>query len=145
MGALAEQIIRAMGTKTTVSSYSSQGLTQRYTFQFPRWLQDAYRKATYGFEWQYQSTTLPKHSTGTATSSSTIQNAGAPQQDTLHLMSSVHRNLDHIVLLQDSLETIKTDRALFSFLKKRLSRRRNPLSRVLSCRSIEGIFFTKVS
>jgi hypothetical protein len=98
-----------------------------------------------GLGWHNRSTTLPEHNTGAATSITAVRNTGASQQDTLHLMSSVHRNRDHTVLLQDSLETIKNDRALFSFLKKRLSQRRSPLLLALCCKPIEGIFFTKVS
>jgi hypothetical protein len=143
--ALTEQMQRAMGVKTAIASYGSQVPTQKYTFRSPKWARDAYRKATSGLGWHTQCTTLPKHNSGTTASSSITPNTGAPQQDTLHLMSSVHRTRDHTVLLQDNLETIKNDRTLFLHLKTRLSRRRNPLLLALSCRSIEGIFFTKVS
>jgi len=58
-------------------------------------------------------------------------------------MSCVHRSRDNTVLLQDHLGDVNNDRALFGLLKDKIPRRRNSLLQILSCRSIEGIHFSK--
>lgn len=60
-------------------------------------------------------------------------------------MSCTHRTRNDPILLQIDVHGIKSDRELFALLKTKISRRHNRFLRSLSCRSIQGIFFTKVS
>jgi hypothetical protein len=62
----------------------------------------------------------------------------------LHLMSCVHRNWEHRILLQGRVEHIKTDLELFVFLKTQVRQRRCRMMRMLSCRKIQGVHFTMV-
>jgi hypothetical protein len=60
-------------------------------------------------------------------------------------MSCVHRNLKEPVLLQVDVHAINNDQALFNLLRNQITSRRNRLLSALSCRSIQEIFFSKVS
>lgn len=62
----------------------------------------------------------------------------------LHLLSCVHRNWEHRILLQGRVEHIKTDLELFAFLKTQVGQRRRRMMRILSCRKVQGIHFTMV-
>ncbi|KAF1831737.1 hypothetical protein BDW02DRAFT_38240 [Decorospora gaudefroyi] len=143
--ALTREMHLSTGADITMASYSPQSSTQRYTFRYPSWMRVVYRKVFSRLAGLYQrSSSLPHHNDNN-TVSKTPDGSASPtlKQNTHHLMSSVHHSRDHTVLLQDQIETIMNDRALFDFLKQRLSRRRNRILLALSCRSIESVFFTK--
>jgi len=90
---------------------------------------------------------LPHHNVhGTATTSGIVDTSNFQQQQrSLNLMTCVHQTRDDTVLLQNDVRIINNDRALFHFLRSGISHRRNRLLRAVSCRSIKGIFFSKVS
>ncbi|RMZ74476.1 transcription factor c2h2 [Pyrenophora seminiperda CCB06] len=145
-------LIRQMFNSTanisiTAVSYSSRSTNQRYSFRTPTWVRTLVHNLLTAFLWRnHHSKTLPCHNAGNLGPMTSGTNPGnhPQQQSTLYLMSCVHRSRDHTILLQDDLGPIDNDRALFSFLKNRTRRRRSRLLQVLSCRSIEGIYFSKV-
>ena len=131
----------------TVVPYSSRPPNQQPILPSPKCLRNIYNRLL-AFPWHNRrsNTTLPHHNTGNLGPMTSVTNPSSPQQQrTLHLMSCVHRSRDNTVLLQDYLGDINNDRALFGLLKDRIPRRRNRLLQILSCRSIGGVHFSKVS
>ncbi|KAA8626372.1 hypothetical protein PtrSN002B_002616 [Pyrenophora tritici-repentis] len=130
----------------TVVPYSSRSPNQQYSLRSPTWLRMFQSKLLAVFPgYGVRSNALPYHNAGNPgpIASGTDPGNQQQQQNTLHLMSCVHRSRDHTILLQDDISPINNDSALFSFLKARIPRRRNRLLQILSCRTIEGIYFSK--
>ena len=134
--------------KTTVVPYQSGFDVQQYTITVSTWLRHVSSRIFTAVSWHSGNHTgLPQHNTGSTVTPSGLGNVGSPQQQhgSLHLMACVHRSREDTVLLQNDVRTISNDRALFTFLRSQISQRRNRLLLVLSCRSIKGIYFSKVS
>jgi len=132
----------------TVVRYQRGSENQRYTGGILTWFFRISRSVLRAFKWPSQDQTgLPRHNGGGMAMATGVSNASGPQQQstTLHLMACVHRTRDETVLLQNDVSFIDNDRALFSILKSRVSKRRNRMLLALSCRSIQGIFFSNVS
>ena len=134
--------------KTTVVTYRAGLRIQRYTVRFSTWLNRVSSGVLARLSWHNRNQTgLPHHNVQGTAMTSGIVNTSNPQQQqsSLHLMACVHQTRDDTVLLQNDVRIISNDRALFDFLRSRISQRRNRLLRAVSCRSIKGIFFSKVS
>ena len=137
-----------LGVKTTVVPYRAGLEIQRYTVRFSTWLHRASSSVSALLSWHKRNHTgLPHHNVHGTAMASGVGSAYRPQQQQsiLHLMACVHQTRDDTVLLQNDIRIISNDRALFHFLRSRISQRRNRLLRAVSCRSIKGIFFSKVS
>ncbi|KAH6863015.1 hypothetical protein B0T12DRAFT_1488 [Alternaria alternata] len=85
---------------------------------------------------------LPEHNGPQLESEPRRAKSPSPQRSSLRLMSCVHRNWEHRILLQDRVDHINTDRKFFTFLKTQVRKRRSRVMRVLSCRKIQAIHFT---
>ena len=134
--------------KTTVVSYRAGLDIQRYTVRFSTWIHRVSSSVLALLSWQNRKHMgLPHHNVHGSGMASGIVNTSNPQQhqSSLHLMACVHHARDDTVLLQNDVRIISNDRALFHFLRSRILHRRNRLLRAVSCRSIKGIFFSKVS
>jgi hypothetical protein len=79
------------------------------------------------------------------TSLTPATNTAAPLKPTLHLLACMHRTQRRKCLLQDPIDLVSTDRALFCFMKRQLQRNRSRIRSTLAMRSVQGIFFVKVS
>ena len=148
IGTLVEAMQQALpDANITVVRYQRGSENQRYTGGILTWLLRISRSVLRAFKWQSRDQTgLPRHNGGGIAMATVVPNTSGPhQQPTLHLMACVHRTRNNTVLLQNNVSSIDNDRALFSILKSRISRRRNRMLRAISCRSIQGIFFSKVS
>ena len=131
--------------KITAVAYNYNFAVQQYTTRVSTWL---HRISSGVLPWHNRTHTgLPRHNAGgTSTITISLPPGNAMQHlNPVHLMSCVHLNRDDPALLQIDIHTIKTDHALFSLLRTKICHRRSRLLRMLSCRSIQGIFFTKVS
>jgi len=137
----------SVDSKITVAPYHPGIAAQRYTTKFSTWLRHVGnallqisrpRNPNLPGLVQYN----PSH---TANTTSPVNLGTPPQQlDTVHLMSCVHRTRDDPMLLQIDVRGVTTDRALFQLLQNQILYRHNRLYRIVSCRSIVGIRFTKV-
>ncbi len=147
---ITEKMSRSTGAKVTVTSYSTTSTNQNWTFKAPVW---ARRIASVFSSAQARTSTstvcLPQHNVpnnGTPLTSSTLAtNAAAPLKPTLHLLACMHRTQRRKCLLQDPIDFVSTDRALFCFMKRQLQRNRSRIRSTLAMRSVQGIFFVKVS
>lgn len=148
--------IQDLLTDTTIKAvpFNERTPVQRYTGQFSGWISVVYQRLTNALSWRHRRPTgLPHHNArNAAPTTPTATDASSPQQqpqqqaqDTLDLMSCVHGSGEDIVLLQHDLRSIGNDLALFNLLKQQIFLRRNRLILSLSCRSIQGVFFSKVS
>ncbi|CAN9081295.1 unnamed protein product [Alternaria alternata] len=89
-----------------------------------------------------RSPVLPEHNGPELESEPRRAKSPSPERSSLRLMSCVHRNWEHRILLQDRVDHINTDREFFTFLKTQVRKRRSRVMRILSCRKIQAIHFT---
>ena len=131
--------------KITAISYRPGSTVQQYTGRPSGWVRNVSSILSAAFPWHSKRppSLIPQYNLGNIP---TVVNPGSLQQTSvmLHLMSCIHHGKENTVLLQNELGNIDTDQALFQFLRSRISRRRNRLRLALSCRSIRGVFLTKV-
>ncbi|CAI9637395.1 unnamed protein product [Alternaria burnsii] len=88
-----------------------------------------------------RSSVLPEHNGPQLESEPRRAKSPSPERSSLRLMSCVHRNWEHRILLQDRVDHIKPDREFFTFLKTQVQKRRSRVMRILSCRKIQAIHF----
>lgn len=142
---LIKHIKQSMNADVTIVKHSSQNSNQRHLTQFTGWLLNVCTSLLSISPWKVRLLpSLPHPNASTSVRRAISVPTTITPQCTLYLLSSVHCSRDRILLLQDSLEVITTDQALFKFMKWRLSRRRNRLLLHTSLRYIQGIHFTKV-
>jgi hypothetical protein len=147
---ITKKMSHSTGAKVTVTSYSKTSTNQDWNFKAPVW---ARRIANVFSPAQARTSNptgcLPQHNVPNngipSTSSTPETNAAAPLKPTLHLLACMHRNQRQKCLLQDPIDFVSTDRALFGFMKRQLQRNRSCIQSTLAMRSIQGIFFVKVS
>ncbi|KNG49877.1 hypothetical protein DDE82_001577 [Stemphylium lycopersici] len=141
---------------TTINavSYNERTKVQQYTGRFSTWIKVVYQRIADVLSWRYRRPIgLPHHNARNAASTTPIAAGGqSPRQQqppkhqsTFDLMSCVHSSGEDIVLLQHDLRGIGNDLSLFDLLKQKILLRRNRILLALSCRSIQGIYFSKVS
>jgi hypothetical protein len=140
---------RSTGAKVTVLSYNKSSTNQKWTLRAPTWLQKLHDISMFGQVRASSSTrSLPRHNVhdqcSSSTSSMPAPNAVAPSKPTLHLLACTHRTQRRKCLLQDPIDCVATDRALFCFMKQQLRRSRSRIRSLLSMRSVQGMFFVKV-
>jgi hypothetical protein len=147
---LTEKMGRSTGAKVMVTSYSKTSTNQHWTFRAPVWA----RRITSVFSSTQARTSnsagcLPQHNVPNnctpSTSSTPATNAAAPLKPTLHLLACMHQTQWRKCLLQDPIDSVSTDRALFCFMKRQLQRNRSFIRSTLAMRSVQGMFFVKVS
>lgn len=131
----------------TVIPYRAGSAFQQYNARVSPWVRQIISSLLIAFRWHHPSHKgLPRHnSPSMSLTPGFIAPSASQQQNTLHLMTCVHRTRGDTSLLQNDICAISNDRALFNFLRSKISQRRNRLLLALSCRSIIGIFFSKVS
>jgi hypothetical protein len=147
---LAEKMSRSTGAKVTVTSYSKTSTNQNWFFKAPVWA----RKLAGGSSSARARTSdsagcLPQHNAPNqyrpSTSSMPATNPSAPWKPTLHLLACLHQTQRRKCLLQSPIDSVSTDRALFCFMKRQLQLNRNRIRSILAMRSVQGMFFVKVS
>ncbi|UPX13887.1 uncharacterized protein EKO05_0004383 [Ascochyta rabiei] len=131
--------------KVAATSYNQGTPEQRYKFEAPAWLRSATKRLSSTLTQASQDTScLPQHHT-----SSVSQPAAAPQPSPsadrreLYLMACMHRTEHHVVVVQDEITNISTDRQLFHFLRTQLARHRGYLNSIISMRRVQRIYFVK--
>ena len=149
MKALVQEMRQSSGdVKITVAPYHSSIAAQRYTVNVSTWFRRAGNALRATFRWRNSNLpSLVQHNASNITTAANTTNSGVPMQqlNTVHLMCCVYRTRDDPTLLQIDIRDIATDQALFQLLKTRILQRHSRLYRTVSCRSIVGIHFTKVS
>lgn len=140
---------RSTGAKVTVVPYDSTSTNQNWTLKTPSWIT---KLTSTSVSNQSRSTTpigcLPQHNVPMqfppSTSLISTSNATVPSKPTIHLLACTHRTQRRKCLLQDPIDPVSTDRALFCFMKQQLQRSRSRIRSLLSMRSVQGMFFVKV-
>ena len=136
------------GYNITVVSSEYGFAVQQYTTKISTWLHHVSSRILASLPWGIRKKAgLPHHNAGGTAAATYTTPPGNSQQhfNPVHLMSCVHNSRTDPVLRQTDIRNIKNDQALFSLLKTQIAHRRNRLLRILSCRSIQGVLFTKVS
>jgi hypothetical protein len=147
---LTEKMSRSTGAKVTVTSYSKRSTNQNWTFKAPVWARRIAGVSSFAQARTSNSTgclpqhNFPNHCTP-STSSTPATNAAAPLKPSLHLLACTHRTQRQKCLSQDPIDSVSTDRALFCFIKRQLHRNRSRIRSILAMRSVQGMFFVKVS
>jgi hypothetical protein len=138
----------SVDAEITVIPYRMGATIQRYTARVSMWLHHVSSSFLAALRWRNRNPAgiIQYNVSGQATATG-VTNAGNPQQHQkpVHLMACVHHGHDDRVLLQVDVHAIRNDQALFSLLRTQITQRRNRLIRAVCCRSIQGIFFSKVS
>jgi len=143
---LSQLIGRMLDAKITIAHSGSEGPFQGSRWQSPSWIRIIYRKLLNSVHLRRSSADLglPYHNRPRPEGT----RGNGPPNDLRTpkpcLMSCVHRNWERTILLQGPIDAIKTDREFFTFLQAQVRHRRSRLMRILSCRYIVGIHFTKV-
>lgn len=91
-----------------------------------------------------QAPALPQYNPQPASATQGIQNPVA-QQQTLHVMSCMHKNRYGKNLCQDRIDAVNTDKKLFIFLNSQFMKQRGNFISILSLRAVQGIIFVKVT
>ncbi|EUC49155.1 hypothetical protein COCMIDRAFT_51478, partial [Bipolaris oryzae ATCC 44560] len=146
---LTDRMSRSTGANITVTSYSKTSKKQTWNFKFPAWA----RRIAGTFSSSAKATApnsgggLPQYNASNrsapSTSSAPVANTPTSSIPRLHLLACAHRNERRKCLLQDPIDSISTDRALFCFMKQQLRRNHSRIRSVLAMRSIQGMFFVK--
>jgi hypothetical protein len=147
--ALVEHMHRSTGAKVAVTSYSKTSTNQNWVFRAPKMV----RRLTSNLSGKKAGTSdsekcLPQHNRASqpapSTRSETTTNVAAPPSSSLHLLACSHLTQRRKCLLQDPIDAVSTDRALFCFMKQQLQRNRSRIRSVFTMRSVQGMFFVKV-
>ncbi|KAF3045537.1 hypothetical protein E8E12_009384 [Didymella heteroderae] len=145
---LIEQMNRSTGAKVTVTSYSKTSGNQNWVLKTPRMVRRLTGSLTSGRAGasnpqgclpQHNESSQPVPSTGTAATGTTT----AQVTSTLHLLACAHRTQRRKWFLQNPIDTIFTDRALFCFMRQQLERNRSLIRSILTMTSVQGMFFVK--
>lgn len=89
---------------------------------------------------------LPQHrSSGDTLTSPPSPTGSLDEQETLHLMACMQRGRYRRTVHQDRIDEIKTDQALFVFLRKQISRHRGRIRKLFTLKCIQAMYFVKVS
>ena len=90
-----------------------------------------------------QAPALPQHNPQPTLATQGIRNF-VTQQQTLHVMSCMHKNRYGKNLCQDRIDAVNTDKKLFTFLNSQFMKQRGNFMSILSLRAVQGIIFVKV-
>jgi hypothetical protein len=138
---------RALNATITVVHSSEKATSTSGLWHPPALVHNILRGLQNIFRWRKspRSSVLPEHNGPQLESEPRRAKSPSPGRSSLRLMSCVHRNWEHRILLQDRVDHINTDRKFFTFLKTQVRKRRSRVMRILSCRKIQAIRFTMVS
>ena len=147
---LIEKMGRSTGARVTVTQYSKASTNQNWSFRAPAWAKKLMGSSSSG---QTRASNpagcLPQHNGPTPSiplaTSTPVSNASAAPGSTLHLLACAHQTERRKCLLQESLGGVATDRDLFCRMKQQLRRNCSGFRNFLSMRSVQGMFFVKVS
>ncbi|KAF2621158.1 hypothetical protein BU25DRAFT_354992 [Macroventuria anomochaeta] len=145
---LIEKMSRSTGAKVTVVPYDSTSTNQNWALKAPSWVRKLTSTSKFGQAKGSSSTEyLPQHNVPAQCPQSTLStptsNDTVPSKPKIHLLSCTHRTQRRKCLLQDPIDSVFTDRALFCFMQQQLQRNRSRIRSLLSMRSIQGMFFVK--
>ncbi|KAJ6266445.1 hypothetical protein PSV08DRAFT_230177 [Bipolaris maydis] len=145
---LTSRMSRSTGANITTTSYSKTSTNQNWNFKLPNWVRrftitsssaKAAAPNSGGGLPQYNARNHSAPSTSSAPTTNTPTNSNAR----LHLLACAHRNERRKCLLQDPINSVSTDRALFCFMKQQIRRNHSRFRNILTMRSIQGMFFVK--
>ncbi|RYN24956.1 hypothetical protein AA0112_g8843 [Alternaria arborescens] len=136
---------RALDATITVVHAREEAASTHGRWHSPALVHNILRGLQRIFRWGKPRTgpVLPEHNGPQLESEPRRAKSPSPQRSSLRLMSCVHRSWEHRILLQDRVDHINTDREFFTFLKTQVRKRRSRVMRILSCRKIQAIYFTK--
>ncbi|KAB2110275.1 hypothetical protein AG0111_0g1480 [Alternaria gaisen] len=135
---------RALNATITVVHLNEEAASTHGRWHSPALVHNILRGLQRIFRWgkPRKDPVLPAHNGPQLESELRRAKSPSPQRSSLRLMSCVHRNWEHRILLQDRVDHINTDREFFTFLKTQVRKRRCRVMRILSCRKIQAIHFT---
>lgn len=138
---------RSTGAKVTISSYNTASANNGWSFRAPMWIRQltnlwsTSRTGTSRF-----TGSLPHHNASNQSSNATSTvNTPIPPGSELFLLACAHKSQRQKHLLQDTINSVSTDQVLFLFLKQQLKRNQSRIRSLLSMRSVQGMYFVKVS
>lgn len=136
---------RSTGAKVIATSHSQSAPNQRYTSPFPAWMRAATRKLSVAFGQQKNAPQgLPQYNVQTKPTTCPPTGSNPSSQQSLLLMTCMQRGPHDHAVHQDSIEGITTDKDLFHFMRRQLSKRRGYIHKISSLKCIQGLYFIKV-
>ncbi|CAI6335686.1 unnamed protein product [Periconia digitata] len=140
---MATHMERLTGAKVTSITSHSENTAPKTTGQHPGlWLRNAMESLGSLVNKRSKQRTLPQHTPNTAVGTSTPGH-GSQQGQMLHLLSCLHAGRFRKTLAQDRIESFKTDRQLFYFIRDQYRVHRGRIKGLLSLKTVKGIYFTK--
>ncbi|KAH7086938.1 hypothetical protein FB567DRAFT_443733 [Paraphoma chrysanthemicola] len=142
---LIERMQRSTGTKVMATTYNENGPNQQYISPAPAWIRAAAGKISSTFSRSGNlKECLPQHTNQITPSTSAPSSSSHTPVQNLLLMACMQgdQQLRRIVH-QEPIDDITTDKALFTFMKMQLTKRRSSFSQLFSLRSIQGLHFVK--
>lgn len=146
---LTDRMNRSTGASITVASYSKTSKNQNWNFKFPAWARRGTGTSSVKATTPNSGGGLPQYNapdrSAPLTSSAPATNTPTNSTPRLHLLACAHRTERRKCLLQDPIDSVSTDRALFCFMKQQIRCNNSRFRSILAMRSIQGMFFVKVS
>lgn len=143
---MVERMQRTMGVKVIVTSYGNGTSNQTYRFKFPAWMRGTSQKVSAALGHSTKSSPcLPQHTLPNTQATNAPANVPPPPQETLHLMACMQRGRYRRTVVQEPIQDIVTDRALFSLMRSQLARHRGHVRKFFSLKCVQGLYFVKVS
>lgn len=123
---------------------------RNWAFKAPNWMRKIIRgSSTSKAGAPYSLEDLPQHTSADQSSISTtltqVTDVTILSEPSLYLMACAHKTERRRHLLQDPIDSVSTDRALFHFMKQQLRRNQSRARQFFSMRSVQGMYFVKVS
>ncbi|XP_014557166.1 hypothetical protein COCVIDRAFT_69160, partial [Bipolaris victoriae FI3] len=144
---LTDRMSRSTGASITVASYSKTSKNQNWNFKFPAWARRGTGTSSAKATTPNSGGGLPQynapHRSAPLTSSAPATNTSTNSTPRLHLLACAHRTERRKCLLQDPIDSVSTDRALFCFMKQQIRCNNSRFRSILAMRSIQGMFFVK--
>jgi hypothetical protein len=143
---MVERMQRSMGVRVIATSYNDGTSNPTYRFRSPTWMRSTTQKlwAALGRSTK-SSPCLPQHRTSNTQAANIPTNVPPAPQETLHLMACMQRGRYSRTVLQEPIQDIVTDRALFKFMRSQLARHRGHIRKFFSLKCVQGLYFVKVS
>lgn len=130
----------------TVTRYSSTESNQKVIIPVPRlWLRRVIEKINTIFGQGPRQSTLPRHNKHSSTATQATQEARITPPKLVHLLACIRSAQLGKSLYQGCIDTIKTDRQLFAFLRELYKSKRGRICTLLSLKAVKGIHFVRLN
>jgi hypothetical protein len=143
---LISRMERSTGAKVLATPHDPNTSNQKYTYQHPGlWIRNILTRITVALKGPCKQSALPQHnSTASSTAAFSLPTALPSQLKVLHLLACMHNGRFRKSLIQDRIEEIATDRQLFCFMQQQFTQNRSRAIKLLSLKTVTGIFFVKL-